>query len=961
MSAPRGQTIGGYAILAELGRGGMGVVYRARGADGREVAIKLLLSEGEASAAALERFRREIAAASAVQHRNVIRILGSGQERGFPFFALELAAGGSLKQRVRSAGKLPWQDAARLGAEIAHGLGAIHAAGFVHRDLKPDNVLLDAEGRAKISDFGLARQRASGLTKGGLTRTGELVGTLDYMAPEQTDDAAKVDGRADLYALGGLIFTLLTGEPPFQGSGMALIAKHLREQPRAPGTLVAEVPPGLDALVLSLLAKTPDERPDKAEDVAAELDAILQGKGETPPRPRAKTIAAGAAVLVLALALAFVLAPRTPAPVVTLPLPTKPVPPPPPLPVFPSECRTFLSSGGKTLTLAATSGEFRDTHDHAVVCALDGDRRITVTEDLNEDGLVKSVALWSSRKARRLIYRGNPVARDAAFLGDEAVLVLADGSARLWNLAVGAQLDTVGPRALAVAGSRGRKLVATAGADETVRILGPGLKEVRSLVHPGLVRAVVFSPDGRRVLTGSDDGQVRLWEIETGKLLLTLDALTGTITCVAVSPDGKRGAAMGRERGATGGPTNVAVFGLEDGGRLLPSPPPQPWSASAHAMAFGGSSDLLLLVPQDRRLHQVTTWNVRTGEASLIPTLGGFNTSVVATEDRRYAICGDQFGVLPFIDLAKCEEVEDQHLQEISRVAFKGSSLVSASFDGTIRTWDAAGRPAGCANGPDRKDRIPDGINDFALAMTGETAIASLYRNERALIAFDLRREERRDDLLFANTGGANVLGVSFAPDGETIASGDDVGRLQLWEASTGLPRGEPVPIAGTYVFLQTLAFSPSGRHLAASGSGGRIWVVEVGTGATLWSSAEIYKGNFNERTPAVLVDDERVLWGNGLGEVRFRNMTSGSERRLRESGSPVTALAVFARGTRAFVCDTDGALQILDLASGELLDQLSFGAVDDFVRAIAVSPDERSLAIGTHHGMVLRFDLRSG
>jgi len=266
----------------------MGTVYRARDErSGREVAIKVLARSDDAAA---DRFEREAHAASLVRHPNVLGLHEAGIADGRRFLALELALGGDLRSRLKTHGAMPWPEATALGAAIARGLAAIHAAGIVHRDLKPENVLFDRAGEVKVSDFGIARTEE--LSR--LTRTGEILGTLEYVSPEQANGSREIDSRSDLYSLGVLLYETLSGERPFKGHGLALARAHLMEPPRPLRELVT-VPERLERTVMELLLKDPRARPRSAASVADELEEIARA------RPRA-----GAARGLVAVALALV-------------------------------------------------------------------------------------------------------------------------------------------------------------------------------------------------------------------------------------------------------------------------------------------------------------------------------------------------------------------------------------------------------------------------------------------------------------------------------------------------------------------------------------------------------------------------------------------------------------------------------------------------------------------------------
>jgi serine/threonine-protein kinase len=316
---PPGSSLGGFEIVRILGRGAMGAVYEARGPAG-PVALKVILGDDADDLVFRERFRREATAGSSVVHPGVVRCVGFSEKGTNPWLALELVTGGSLADRLKR-GPVPWPEAAAIGAQVARALAAIHAVGLVHRDLKPANVLLDGEGRPKLTDFGVARNTIS--QGHALTKTGETLGTPEYLAPEQVDSAKTVDGRADLYSLGMMLYALVAGDPPFRGALYAVLKMQLATTPPRLRSVAPATPPSLDALVARLVAKDPETRGVNAAAVALELEAIAKGETATPRRALAGLGAAGA----IALALGGVfLATRRGEPPPELP----PPPPPPP-------------------------------------------------------------------------------------------------------------------------------------------------------------------------------------------------------------------------------------------------------------------------------------------------------------------------------------------------------------------------------------------------------------------------------------------------------------------------------------------------------------------------------------------------------------------------------------------------------------------------------------------------------
>src|SRR2546430_11208044 len=270
--------IGGrYELAHRIGGGGMADVFRAhdRTCD-RDVAVKLMRPAFATDPEFVERFHREAEAIGAIDHPNIVRVLDYGAGADGPYIVMELVRGGTLWDLMRARGRVDQYVAAQIAAAIADGLEAAHVRGVLHRDLKPDNVLLDGERRPKITDFGIARLAALAA----ITRTGELLGTPQYLAPEQMSGDI-VDERADVYALGVILYEMLTGARPTGGrTPSEIVSRRLRVDPSPPSRLVP-ITPALNALVLRALARDPARRVRRAADLRAALLAI------TPPAPRA--------------------------------------------------------------------------------------------------------------------------------------------------------------------------------------------------------------------------------------------------------------------------------------------------------------------------------------------------------------------------------------------------------------------------------------------------------------------------------------------------------------------------------------------------------------------------------------------------------------------------------------------------------------------------------------------------
>ena len=273
-----GRTLGGYEVLEQIARGGMGSVYRARQiALGRVVALKRLSTRlvGEQF---LQRFLREARAAAKLSHPNIVQVYDIGQDYGFHFIAMEFVEGETLKERVETRGALLPLEAARIGADVARALTCARESNIVHRDIKPDNVLMSLTGEVKVADFGLAKLVGDTVKDSlGDTQEGLGLGTPHYMAPEQASNAKAADHRSDMYSLGCTVYHTLTGRPPFDAlSAYELVKKHETEAAISPCDYNPDIPASFASLVAQMMTKAPDHRPQEPREVVDGLEAIIK-------------------------------------------------------------------------------------------------------------------------------------------------------------------------------------------------------------------------------------------------------------------------------------------------------------------------------------------------------------------------------------------------------------------------------------------------------------------------------------------------------------------------------------------------------------------------------------------------------------------------------------------------------------------------------------------------------------
>ncbi len=283
-----GETLGSFRIESVLGSGAMGVVYRATNEkNGRVAAVKVLSSEFApqgGKSKLRDRFEREAEILQQFRHPGIVRFLAVGRYRGTSYLAMEYVEGKTLEQVIQERDALPWREVVELGIQICDALHYAHERGIVHRDLKPSNLMVTADGKVKLTDFGIAKD----LDATALTATGRTLGTAAYMAPEQIRGAPAISHKTDLYALGIVLYQLLTGKMPFEGNTpIVLMHCHLNEPPPRPSARVAEIPKALDELIVNLMAKIPADRP---------WDAAAAGMALTKLRDKAERGAAIAMV-----------------------------------------------------------------------------------------------------------------------------------------------------------------------------------------------------------------------------------------------------------------------------------------------------------------------------------------------------------------------------------------------------------------------------------------------------------------------------------------------------------------------------------------------------------------------------------------------------------------------------------------------------------------------------------------
>ncbi|OYW19373.1 MAG: hypothetical protein B7Z55_08960 [Planctomycetales bacterium 12-60-4] len=590
-----------YKLLTKIGEGGMGSVYRALHTKLEKiVALKVLPTGRNQDAAAVARFEREMKAVGKLRHPNIVGAFDAGEEHGMHFLVMELIEGESLSAIARNYAPLAVADACELVRQAAAGLQEAHEHGMVHRDIKPSNLMLTVERRkrttigiVKVLDMGLAILDAAQPGADDLTDSNQLMGTLNYMAPEQAL-GNEIDERADLFSFGAVLYEMCAGEPPFTGNTPLAVLKQITDSPARPvRALNPEIPGWLSDLIQQLLAKRPDQRPISASVVAQILAErygvatdvysvtsynelrrdLLEAERWNRLHPT-ETPRAGFPFL----------GPRDSHP----------------------------SGPAAVATLAGNAGPV-----WSVAFSPDG-RQLAMGID---DGTVK---MWdvdtSSLRSTISVHNGPVWTTSISSSGHLFATGHDDGTVHIWDFDAEKRLRSFkasGPvRSLAFAPQGSRLALGGRTGEVSIWDADTGEQLVTTEGHQGVVTSVAFSPDGTILGSASGDKSAKLWNAETGRARTRLDGHNGGVYSIAFSPDSKQAATGGWDR----------TVRLWDTGSGTPKGVLEGNEADVWSVAFSRDGSLVTAVGEDR---VVRIWNLETRE--LLPVRRGHTGTLYAS------------------------------------------------------------------------------------------------------------------------------------------------------------------------------------------------------------------------------------------------------------------------------------------------------------------------------------------
>lgn len=926
------EAIGRYRVTNLLGRGGFAVVYLANDPFvKRQVAVKVLPAQFTDTAAMRARFQQEAEIIAALEHSAIVPIYDYGDHEGQPFIVMRYMAGGSLAEQIQQD-TMGLDNAARVIKRISSALERAHDQGIVHRDLKPGNILFDQYGEAYLSDFGIAR-----LTEASLKLTGGgAIGTPAYMSPEQVYGDRPVDGRSDIYALGVILFEMLTGTVPYDADTPAkLMMKHILEPVPRILAVKPDLPQGCENLLERAMAKEPEKRFSKATDFAAAVTLLSPTRpGGQPVVPAPQTAAPSEKPAVEATVIETPTPPEVKRMAEAVPgaAETLPMQAPEAAAALPVEKPTQMEKGRPFwfrpgliavgalfiivfliafVVVAADLLNGPDTADPAN----ENTSETVFTGDPSDNGSGVSDAPRATAASTDNLPQAEGVltAREVGSFEELARL----GRGFLTGLAVNPDGSM-----LAAGSGIGVWLYDTATLEPITLLEG----------HHAPVNNVAWSPDGRFLASAGRDQQIKIWDVEAGQAIRTLEGHQDIVTTVAWSSDGRYLASGGFDSlvivwNAENGQTVNTLSGHEGAIRMVAWP--------------HGNSEQVASASEDTT---VKVWNIATGEHEPILQHGDVVEGVFWSADDSRLITGSDDTLIRLWDAVSGEIVQEWLGHEFGLISMalspNGRRLVTTGNDGFIRLWNPeTGEEMAAWSGTNNNPMAPAWLSDSnSVALTFSDNWLGIWQADNPQETLTTR----------AHTG--QVSSVAWMQERQGIVSGhpgDDL--THFWDAETAEEAGTMPGFTGEG---QSLSISADGNLLARPAVG--IYVFDLSAG--LREDIEpVFVGNDDAyvNVAALAPDAGRLAAINWNGLLRVWDLSNG-QTVVEVSGAGAEAMAWSPDGRLiASPAANEPAVVVWDSESGEALQVVPYDNVDVTITGLDWSPDGRFLAASDTGGQV--------
>jgi WD40 repeat protein len=967
-NGPTPACVPGYRVLGVLGKGGMGIVYRAeQTALRRTVALKMILHAEYAGEDEHRRFQAEAEAVAQLQHPNIVQVYEVGQHNGSPYFSLEFCSGGSL------AGKLdgtPWEPrrAAALVQTLAGAMHAAHQADLVHRDLKPGNVLLTADGTPKVTDFGLVK-RLDGV---GQTQSGAVVGTPSYMAPEQASGkGSQVGPAADVYALGAILYELLTGRPPFKAATvMETIYQVLHQEPVAVRRLQPKVSRDIETICHKCLEKQPGKRYASAAALAEDLERFGGGEpvqarpvgalGRLEKWARRRPTVVGLLLLVAMVAMAG----------------------------LGGILLAYSEAVQQRLVAEKETDNTRRAKEQADASAADAKRASEQAEQEKQAALEQAytaqiaradadlrvgnhaLALsvldhigvehrgWEYGCLRRLA-EGTPLTLrghtnmvgSVAYSPDGNRLASASNdSVKVWDTRSGKQVLTLGGGArFAVFSPDGSRLATGAtNSDHEGKVWDAHSgTEILVLRGPGWsMRSAAYSPDGNQIAAVWADGFLKVWDAKSGGEEITLQRDRDGAAAVCWSPDGSRIAVATR--------LEVKVRDARNGTQIA--------CLKGHAYpvrSVSYSPDGLRIITGAED-WTVRIWDATKGaEISILRGYFGSVNCVSCSPDGSRIASGSAEGLVKVWDARAGTEVVTLkgHRGGVHSVAYRpdGARFASASEDGTIKIWDAtSATPTSIFHG-----RAPRNV---IWCNAGASRIATESGNPREL-AMHLWDVRSGMEVATIRKQIPSLSVIRFGANGAYLATSVWDGTVKMWSAIRG---GYTVTLRRDGEAVDSADISPDGTHIATLLKSGKLMLWDARTGTEITSvngfRQAFPSGNRLAVPQSVLCycPDGSQLAGAFNNMVKVWDAKRGTEvATLRGHIAAVNCVVYSPDGSRIATTARELTVKVWDANSGTEVATLRGHTAA--VNSVAFSPDGSRIATASDDKTVKIWDSNSG